>query len=333
MTLTHAALHQPTPGGPAIVYQGEKGYLTLLADILEYGSEVPDRTGVGRIKLFDRFLRFDLRDGFPLLTHRNAPPRHAFKEFWAFLNGITHIHTYLSAAGINFWKGNTTRDFLDKRGLKFLPEGHGGKSYGFQVRHFGGDYDTQFNGRGGVDQLANIYYTLKNDPFSSRILLSMWNPQQEAEMALPPCWWGHQFLVTLDRNGNKVLNLAVTSRSSDLLFGGPYNIAQYAIYLASMAHATGMIAGELSCRLTDVHIYGKRADLGMSATPNKASQVRYVQETLSRPISASKTTLTFNKSLDTLDDLLALDFDRDLCITGYTPHLSEYATPRPSMAV
>jgi thymidylate synthase len=333
MNFASQTRHHPTPGGPAIVYQGEQGYLTLLADIMEYGSEVPDRTGVGRIKLFDRFLRFDLREGFPLLTHRNAPPRYAFREFWAFLNGITHIHTYLSAAGINFWKGNTTREFLDQRGLTFLPVGHGGKSYGFQVRHFGGDYDDDFNGRGGVDQLANIYHTLKNDPFSSRILLSMWNPQQEAEMALPPCWWAHQFLVTLDKSGNQVLNLALTSRSADLLFGTPFNVAQYAIYLAAMAHATGMIAGELSCRLTDVHIYGKRADLNPDVEPHKSSQVRYVQETLTRIASESKIELTFNRPIDSLDDLLSLDFDRDLRLTGYTPDLTEYITPRPAMAV
>lgn len=318
---------------PDIVYFGEKGYLQLLADIMEHGSNTPDRTGVGRKKLFERFLRFDLRDGFPAFTVRNTQPKPAFKEFWLFLNGELDVHTKLSAEGINFWKGNTSREFLDARGLEKLPVGHIGKSYSFQIRNFGGDYDENFNAIGGTDQLSNIYNTLKNNPYDSRIMLSMWNPEQEHEMSLPPCWWGHQFLVTIDKNGNNVLNLSVNSRSADLLFGCPYNVPQYAIYLAAMAKAHNMIAGEFSCRFTDVHIYGKDGDLDRPQSENNpASQFRYVKETLSREYSDEKVTLKFNKDLNSLEDILSLKFE-DLEFINYNPNLTKYVETRPQMAV
>ncbi len=323
----------PTEGEEKFVYLGERGYMELLADVMAYGCDTPDRTGVGRRKLFERFLRFDLRKSFPAFTSRSTPPRSAIIEFWKFLNGIPDLHTQLSKEGINFWKGNTTREFLDQRGLHHLPEGHAGKSYGFQVRHFGGDYDDNFQPKGGIDQLRKIYDTLAKDPFDSRLLLSMWNPEQEQDMALPPCWWGHQFLTTIDKSGRNVLNLNVNSRSADLVFGTPYNVTQYACYLAAMAETQDMIAGVLSCRLTDAHVYGRPEDLTRAPSQNNsASQFLFVQELLAREFSEERVTLDFKRPLNNLDDLLNLTFD-DFDIGNYHPNLAPFETPRPTMAV
>jgi len=322
---------KPSKEKADIVYYGEAGYLKLLADTMEYGCDTPDRTGVGRRKLFERFLRYDLREEFPSFTARNTPPGHAFEEFWAFLKGIVNIHPYLSEKGVKFWEGNTTREFLDDRGLHDLPVGHFGKSYGFQMRHFDGELDSEFKAVGGIDQLKRIHDTLISNPFDSRLLNSMWNPAQEAEMALPPCWYAHQFLVTLDKAGDKVLNLSVNSRSADLLFGTPYNVQQYAMYLLAMAKSLGMIAGELSCRLVDAHIYGKESDF-TSENVNKASQFKYVEELLKRDYSETQVKATISKSISSLEDLLSLEFN-DFDFENYNPNTKPFETPRPIMAV
>jgi len=323
----------PSPNGPQTVYFGQRGYLQMLADILEYGCDVPDRTGVGRRKLFMRQLRFDMRDGFPLPTYRSAPPRIGLEEFWLFLSGNPYLHTELAKKGITIWEGNTTREFLDNRGLTFLPEGHGGKSYSFQMRHFNGEYDENYMPTGGTDQVARIFNTLRDNPFDSRIILSLWNPAQEDEMALPPCWYGHQFLVTLDKDGNKLLNLTVNARSADTLFGTPFNVTQYAAYLCAMAEVQGMIAGELVCNLTDAHLYGKPEDLQRPAEEcREESQFHFTKEMLEREFSEEPVTLKFAKPLKTFEDFLSLTAE-DFIFENYHPNLSKFKTKRPKMAV
>lgn len=314
-------------------YEGEQGYLELLADIVKFGSQTPDRTGVGRRKLFGCTLHFDLRESFPAQTSRSTPLHIAVREFWGFLNGRPDIHTYLSEFGINIWEGNTTREFLDNRGLKELPVGHGGKAYGFQYRNFNGEYDKDFMPVGGFDQIAETYNELKNNAFSSRLVTSIWNPAQEKEMALPPCWWNHQFVVTIDNDGNKVLNLHATGRSADILFGTFFNLQQFGAYLAAMAKAHGMIAGELLATLVDAHVYGSLPDLNRSTEENhEASQMRYVIETLQREWYDNKVKMEITKELNSLEDLLSLTPD-DLVLHGHQVNKAKYKEPRPSMAV
>jgi thymidylate synthase len=318
---------------PKMHYQGERGYMEMLSDILHFGSEVPDRTGVGRRKLFGVTQRYDLRKGFPHPTIRSTPLRIAFHEFWAFLNGRVDIDSYLQNHGISIWAGNTTREFLDGRGLHHLPVGHMGKAYGFQYRNFNGSYDENFMPQGGVDQIKNKYNELRSDPFSSRLVTTIWNPEQESEMALPPCWWNNQFVTTLDADGNKVLNLQVTGRSNDCLFGTPFNIQEFALYLMAMAEATNMIAGELMTMQVDAHIYGKLGDVEKeSADNNPASQIKYVVETLGRDINESPVTLSFKKPLTCFDDLVGLEFE-DLILTGLEINKTKYVEKRPQMAV
>lgn len=300
-------------------YREEAGYLELMQDILKYGCRLPDRTGEGRIKLFSCTLEYDLSEGLSVPTVRNNPPRFAFDEFWAFLNGVVHIHPYLSAKGINFWEGNTSREFLDnhEHDLSYLPVGHMGKAYGFQYAHFNGDYDENFNPKGGVDQISKLFDELRDKPFSSRHVVSIWNPSQLAEMALPPCWWAHEFLVTVDDEGNKVLNLQAISRSADVLFGTPFNQIQFSIYLCAMADALGYKRGRLSCLLVDAHIY--------------FNQVEFVKETLKRDFSGDKPSLKFNKTLKTIEDIRSLSWD-DVEIGDYRVNKTPYVAERPPMA-
>jgi thymidylate synthase len=314
-------------------YNGERGYLQLLKDIYNYGCDIPDdRTGVGRRKLVNCTLTYDLRESHPAPTVRNTPPDIAIREFWAFINGRPDIHNYLKEFGITIWEGNTTREFLDGRGLHDLPVGHGGKSYGFQYCNFNGEYDENYMPVGGVNQIEQTYNELKNNCFSSRLVTSIWNPNQEKEMALPPCWWNHQFVVTIE-NGVKVLNLHVTGRSCDVLFGTPFNIQQFSYYLAAMAKAQGMVAGELMATLVDAHIYGGLDDVDKPVEDtNRASQIKYVLETLEREIYEDQVTLNITKELNTFEDLLALTPD-DFVLDGHRVNKSKYINKRPTMAV
>jgi len=318
---------------PKLNYRNERGYMELLWDIIHFGSDTPDRTGVGRRKLFAVTQRYDLRDGFPYPTARNTPMRIAFEEFWAFLNGRCDIHTYLNEKSISIWEGNTTRSFLDNRGLGHLPVGHGGKAYGFQYRNFNGEYDENFMPTGGIDQIKNVYEGLLNDPFGSRHVVTIWNPNQEKEMALPPCWWNHQFVVTLNDKGEKVLNIQVTGRSNDTIFGTPFNVSEFSLWLAVMAKATNMIAGELVPMQVDAHIYGKLDDLNKPDHENHiSSQMKYAIETLQREISEEPVQLTINKELNSLEDILSLQFS-DFEFSPVKVNKTPYEAKHPTMAV
>lgn len=300
------------------IYYNEAGYQQLLTNIITDGIQTPDRTGVGRQKLFDQKLIFDLSNNtFPAHTLRPCPVRIAFEEFWAFLNGIVYIHPHLSQRNVHIWQGNTTREFLDKRGLYNLPEGHLGKSYGFQFRNYNGRYDRTFNPKGGVDQIRAVYKSLKHDPYGSRHYVNIWNPAQEKDMALPPCWLAHQFIVLPDNNGTPTLNLKTYARSADVLFGTPFNVQQYALYQMAMAEALGMKCGMLSCDMADAHLY--------------INQLDYATEATQREIHSAPT-LQWNRTISSLDDVLSLRLE-DFELIGLQVNKSPFVSPKPPMAV
>ena len=298
-------------------YFGEHGYQYLLKNIITNGIDTPDRTGVGRRKLFDQKLIFDLSENkFPAHTLRPCPTRIAFEEFWAFLNGVVHIDPYLKERNVTIWEGNTTREFLDKRGLYNLPEGHLGKGYGFQFRNYNGKYDWTFNPKGGVDQIKNVYKSLKFDPYGSRHYVNIWNPAQEKDMALPPCWLAHQFVV-IPKGDSKVLNLKTYARSADVLFGTPFNVQQYALYQMGMALALGMECGTLSCDMADAHLY--------------QNQIEYALEASEREVFKSPM-LVWNKDLKSLDDVLGLKIE-DFYLDGLVVNKQPFVAKKPPMAV
>ena len=262
-------------------YKGEQGYLALIADTLYAGAENPDRTDVGACYKFSAAcLEFNYEDPsmYPLFSVRPAPTRMAFEEFWHFLRGITDTKP-LEEKGIFFWKDQTSREWLDARGLHSLPEGDMGKTYGYQLRNFG-----------GVDQIRNIYEELKSNSMSRRHIASMWNPPELPEAALPPCWMMHQFVV---RNGE--LDLVVYSRSADLICGTKFNVQQYAMYHIAMAKAVGLELGTLDCVLADPHIY--------------VNHLAYAHEMLTRDTYNGGKQLSLVKDINSFEDFLNIQWE------------------------
>jgi len=285
--------------------QEEKNYLELLHDILVTGEEKSDRTGVGIYSSFGTTLRFSLRDGkVPMLTTKKMFTKGVIEELLFFLRGESDTKI-LEAKGVNIWKGNTTREFLDKTGLSHFPEGYMGKMYGFQWRHWGAEQvvDPKTNEivmKSGVDQIANVINLLKNDPNSRRIVVSAWNAGDLKEMCLAPCHPMFQFYVT---NGDE-LSCCFYMRSVDMFLGFPFNLLSYAILTHIIAKTVGMKAKEIVFMGGDTHIY--------------KSHIVQVGEQISREPFAFPT-MIINKELNSITDIEQLQFS-DFKFEGYQSH-------------
>jgi thymidylate synthase len=294
------------------VYKNELGYIQLMKDVLKNGVEVPDRTGVGSIAMFDAKLIYEPGVA-PLSTLRPAPLRMAFEEMWFFMNGKTQTKE-LEAKGVNFWQGNTTRAFLDSRGLTDVPEGDMGKAYGHQWRQHGkGVVKDEFV----VDQLVQTYETLKKDPYSRRLLTTFWQPNSSQLMALTPCHYSHQIVVLPNEKGENVLNLKLTNRSLDTVFGALYALGNYYLYQLALAKLLNMKMGALSLDLTQVHIY--------------KDQIEYANEIVTRKFG-NNGYVSITKELNTLDDMLSLKWE-DIDVKGLLVNDAPFKTKRPNMAV
>jgi len=235
----------------------EDGYLKLLGDILIQGEDRPDRTGVGTKSIFGSQLRFRISEHIPILTTKTMAWKACIKELLWFLRGDTDAKL-LQAEGVHIWDGNTSREFLDARGLNHLPEGDIGAGYGFQWRHFGGDYTNcesnnteTADGNKGVDQITEIIESIKKDPYGRRHILSAWNPTALDKMALPPCHIMCQFYV----GGEGTLSCHMYQRSVDCFLGLPFNIMSYATLTYLIALKTGLRPKELIISTGDTHIY------------------------------------------------------------------------------
>jgi len=246
--LTYTAL----PKGSTSVPNNESVYLDLLRDILTYGSSRPDRTGTGTVGVFARQLRFDLA-ALPILTTKHVAWKSCLRELLWFLRGSTDARE-LSREGVRIWQGNSSRAFLDSRGLGDLPEGDIGAGYGFQWRHFGAEYGTceeDYAGQ-GVDQIEGVVRSLREDPFGRRHVVSAWNPAALSRMALPPCHVLFQFYVDARRR----LSCHLYQRSVDCFLGLPFNILSYAILTRIIAMRAGLDGvHELIISTGDTHIY------------------------------------------------------------------------------
>jgi thymidylate synthase len=284
----------------------EQDYLNLLGKILVEGSKRGDRTGVGTKGLFGTQLRFSLENNkVPMLTTKKMFVKGIIEELLFFLRGDTDTKK-LEAKGVNIWKGNTTREFLDKVGLKHLPEGHMGKGYGFQWRKFGAHDDVIDYESGayeatpqGVDQLSRVIQTLKTNPNDRRIIISAWNPAQLDKMALPPCHILVQFYVDDGK-----LSAQFYMRSIDTFLGLPFNILSYAVLTRIVAQTVGMEAKELIFVGGDTHIY--------------LNHIQQVADQLSREPYPFPT-MTINKKLETVQDIEALELG-DFVFEGYQSH-------------
>jgi thymidylate synthase len=237
----------------------EKQYLDLIQEIISEGFEEVGRNGTTR-SIFGRSMRFSLKDDkIPILTTKKVAWKTCLKELLWFIKGETNTKI-LKDQGVHIWDANTSREFLDSRGLKLYPEGIAGPIYGYQWRNFGASYNC-FTGKqltdnhpfNGVDQLEQIIEQLKNPETrnSRRLIMSAWNPKQLDQMALPPCHVMCQFNV---HSGNK-LSCALYQRSGDFPIGIPFNIASYSFLTHLIAKHCGLEAYELVHFVGNCHVY------------------------------------------------------------------------------
>lgn len=276
-------------------------YLDLLNKILKEGRRRDDRTGTGTLSIFGQQMRFDISKTIPILTTKFVPWKSCIKELLWFLKGQTDV-SILQKQGVRIWDGNSSRAFLDERGLHHLPEGDIGPGYGFNWRHFGADYHTCKDDyhQQGFDQVQFILDELKTNPNSRRLYMTAWDPSKLSQMALPPCHLSAQFYVDFDEDGTKHLSCQMYQRSVDTFLGCPWNIMSYAVLTHVFAKMTNMKPKELIMCLGDTHIYTNHVD--------------QVNEQLTRtpypfPTLKLKETISL-KSVDelTIDDFELLDY-------------------------
>lgn len=228
-------------------------YLDLLSRILNEGVHKGDRTGTGTLSVFGNQMRFNLRDGFPLLTTKKLHLKSIIYELLWFLRGDTNIH-YLQEHGVRIWN-----EWADENGEL-------GPVYGHQWRSW-----PDYKG-GTIDQIANVLEQIKHNPNSRRMLVTAWNPAEVDEMALPPCHCLFQFYVADGR-----LSLQLYQRSADTFLGVPFNIASYALLLQMMAQVTGLEAGEFIHTTGDTHLYSnhlEQAKLQLTRTPRPLPKMK-----------------------------------------------------------
>ncbi|HEY4030511.1 MAG TPA: thymidylate synthase [Caulobacteraceae bacterium] len=259
----------------------EQQYLDLLADILAHGVERADRTGTGTKGVFGRQIRFDLTQGFPVLTTKKLHLKSIILELLWFLRGDTNI-AWLKERGVRIWD-----EWAD-------PAGELGPVYGKQWRSWAAP-----DGR-VIDQIANVLNGLKTNPYSRRHVVSAWNPADVDSMALPPCHCLFQFFVAPDAKGVDRLSCQLYQRSADVFLGVPFNIASYALLTLMMAKATGLQPGDFVHSFGDAHLYLnhiEQAELQLTRSPRPFPTMRIADKT----------------------DLFAFE-EGDFVLEGYDPH-------------
>ena len=247
-----------------------KQYLDLLQHVLDHGILKEDRTGTGTHSVFGYQMRFDLQNGFPLLTTKKLHLKSIIHELLWFLKGDTNVN-YLQANGVRIWN-----EWADENGDL-------GHIYGYQWRSWP-DYDG-----GHIDQIKEAIDTIQNNPDSRRIIVSAWNVADLPQMNLPPCHAFFQFYVA-----NGKLSLQLYQRSADIFLGVPFNIASYALLLMMVAQVTGLEAGDFVHTLGDAHIYN--------------NHIEQVREQLSREPRALPT-MKLNPNVKSIFDFKYEDFE------------------------
>jgi thymidylate synthase len=268
-------------------------YLDLLRTILDRGKDRADRTGTGTRGIFGHQLRFDLREGFPLLTTKKLHVKSIMHELLWFVRGETHVKP-LQEAGVRIWNEWATAEQTARFGRL---EGDLGPVYGHQWRNFGatrkadGTYE-----RDGADQLKRVLHDIKENPNSRRLIVTGWNPKEADQVALPPC---HTLFQLYVQDGE--LSCQLYQRSADVFLGVPFNIASYALLTMMIAHVSGLRAGDFVHTFGDAHLYKnhlEQANLQLTREPRKLPQLKIDP--------AAK-------------DLFTMRFE-DFTIEGYDPH-------------
>ncbi len=248
-------------------------YHDALQHILDHGVETTDRTGTGTLSCFGMQQRYDLADGFPLVTTKKLHLRSIIHELLWFLSGDTNIK-YLKDNGVSIWD-----EWADENGDL-------GPVYGYQWRKFprlelveGTLGDEPLYRAGTVDQISDLVEMIRNSPDSRRLIVTAWNPADVPDMALPPCHSLWQVRVL----GGK-MHLQLYQRSADMFLGVPFNIASYALLLQMLAHVTGYEVGTFVHTMGDAHIYSNHMEqvkLQLSRNPKQMPQIRIARNVTS----------------------------------------------------
>lgn len=272
-----------------------KQYHELLKSILEHGSEHEDRTGVGTISHFGFQTRFDLREGFPIVTTKKIPFRWIAEELFWFLSGDTNEAT-LRANGVDIWAEWADEDHTSRFDRE---TGDLGPVYGYLWRSFGGHYPA----RDGIDQIARLLETIKTNPNSRRLIVTGWDPAVCDQVDLPPCHTLFQFKVENERS----LHCQLYQRSADAFLGVPFNISSYALLTHMVAHVCELEVGEFIYALGDYHIY--------------RNHVEQVEQLLARvPLELPKLEIRDEgEHLRGLEGLIGMRYE-NLNLIGYESH-------------
>jgi dihydrofolate reductase/thymidylate synthase len=296
---------------PWVITESEEQsqYMSIMNDIIRNGIDRGDRTGTGTLSLFGTRQRYDLRDTFPLSTTKRIFFRAVFEELKLYLSGRTD-NGILQEKGIHIWDGNTSREFLDQRGLQRYPEGDMGETYGFNFRHFAGDYkdchtDYPLDGSNGYDQLANVIYLLKNDPTSRRIIINLWNPATLHNAALPSCLMMYQFYVDTHA---RLLHCQIYIRSSDYFLANNWNTCTGALLVHMLCALEGikLTPGSITTITGDTHLY---------KTHLEQVNQNLIREPVPFPKLIVENSNSQNKKFEKLEDI---KFE-DLQLWGYMP--------------
>jgi thymidylate synthase len=271
-----------------------KQYHELLQHILDKGSRHEDRTGVGTISTFGYQNRYNLRDGFPLVTTKKVPFRWMAEELFWFLSGDTNEKN-LNSKGVDIWA-----EWADEQHTKRFNREVGdlGPVYGYLWRSFGGDYPK----RNGVDQIERLIREIETNPNSRRLLVTGWNPETCDEVDLPPCHTLFQFKI----EAGKTLHCQLYQRSADAFLGVPFNISSYALLTHLIAKVCNLEVGDFVHTFGDLHIY--------------SNHLMQVEEILKRePLPLPKLEFVDSEDLKGLEGLLNFKYE-NLSLQNYQSH-------------
>lgn len=271
-----------------------KQYQELLRHILKNGVRHEDRTGVGTVSSFGYQTRYDLREGFPIVTTKRVPFRWVAEELFWFLTGDTNERN-LRDRGVDIWKEWADYEHTSRFGRN---EGDLGPIYGYLWRSFGGDYPE----RNGFDQIKWLLDEIESNPNSRRLIVSGWDPNQAGGVDLPPC----HTLWHLKVEKEKILHCQLYQRSADAFLGVPFNISSYALLTKLIAHVTGLVAGEFIHTFGDLHIY-----------LNHLEQVDELLARQPRPLPSLE--IVEAEEFKGLEGLLSFRYE-NLNLVGYEPH-------------
>lgn len=278
-----------------------KQYLDLARHILDHGVKKDDRTGTGTTSVFGYQMRFDLSEGFPLLTTKKTFIKGIIHELLWFIRGETNIK-YLVDNKVGIWTDwpyqnyKNSKEFQGESLKEFSDNIRASDEFAQKWGDLGPVYGAQWRDFNGVDQIDYIIQTLKKDPNSRRMVLSAWNPAEISQMMLPPCHTLIQFYVA-----NNKLSLQLYQRSGDVFLGIPFNIASYALFLMMVAQVTGYEVGEFVHTIGDAHIYSnhmEQIELQLTRTPRRLPNMK------------------INKDVKNLEDFKFEDFE----LVDYDPY-------------